>query len=79
MMYYIVLCRFTIKALVLTKDAKWLAFCQSSMKHFEKAFALRYILLTRFPFSLAITPNWSPPHFMFHPKQLAPLTQYMND
>ncbi|XP_078149129.1 calcineurin-binding protein 1-like isoform X3 [Carex rostrata] len=28
------------RSLVLTKDAEWLAFCQSSMKHFEKAFAL---------------------------------------
>ncbi|XP_078148763.1 calcineurin-binding protein 1-like [Carex rostrata] len=28
------------RSLVLTKDATWLAFCQSSMKHFEKAFAL---------------------------------------
>ena len=27
------------------KDAAWTAFCESSMKHFKKAFALKYVLL----------------------------------
>lgn len=28
------------------KDAAWMVFCKSSMKHFEKAFALKYILFS---------------------------------
>jgi len=28
------------------KDAAWTAFCESSMKHFKKAFALKYVLLS---------------------------------
>jgi hypothetical protein len=41
-----------------SKDAAWMAFCENSMKHFKKAFALQYVLLTCVLFSALILVLW---------------------
>lgn len=45
------------RSVIPTKDATWMELCHSSMNHFEKAIALKYVSSTVSFLFLAVNPN----------------------